>query len=197
MNSVWMKLIVTILSSVMLLSGCSNKQENSGGATLGPGSSASGAASSTEAQANEINACSLLSAADAQSVMGAPMKLSAIKTQPYVCLYEEVTPKLGSLGPARFSLTAVQSKSVDEENKAWAQMKETRHLQSGQKNVQVISGIGEEAYFTGNIEKGKVGVAAVVARKGKSHFALDSQVIEYRASPETMKELAKRIAGQL
>src|SRR5438045_692748 len=125
MNSAWMRLIVTILSSVMLLSGCSNKQENSGGATLG----ASGAASSTEAQANEINACSLLSAADAQSVMGAPMKLSAIKTQPYVCLYEEVTPKPGSLGPARFSLTAVQSKSVDEENKAWAQMKETRHLQ--------------------------------------------------------------------
>ena len=88
-------------------------------------------------------------------------------------------------------------KLVDEENKAWAQMKETRHLQGGQKNVQVISGIGEEAYFTGNVEKGKVGVAAVVARKGKSHFALDSQVIEYRASPETMKELAKRIAGQL
>ena len=192
-----MKIIVAILSGLVLLTGCSNKQESSGGATLGPGSSASGVASSTETQANEINACSLLSAADAQNVMGASMKLSAIKTQPYVCLYEEVTPKPGSLGPARFSLTAIQSKSADDENKAWAQMKETRHLQSGQKNVQVISGIGEEAYFTGNVEKGKVGVAAVVARKRKAHFALDSQVIEYRASPETMKELAKRIAGQL
>jgi len=190
MKSAWIKIIVAIMSGLMLLTGCSNKQENSGGATISP-------ASSTEAQANEINACSLLSAADAQSVMGAPMKLSSIKTQLYVCLYEEVTPKPGSLGPARFSLTVVQSKSVDEENKAWAQMKETRHLQGGQKNVQEISGIGEEAYFTGNVEKGKVGVAAVVARKGKSHFALDSQVIEYRASPETMKTLARKIVEQL
>jgi len=192
-----MKITVTIMSGVLLFAGCSNKPENSGGATVGPGSSTSGSALSTEAPANHINACSLLSAADAQSVMGSPMKLSSIKTQPYVCLYEEVTPKPGSLGPARFSLTVVQSKSADEENRAWAQIKETRHLQAGQKNVQAINGIGEEAYFTGNVEKGKAGVAAVVARKGKSHLALDSQVIEYQASPETMKALAKRIAEQL
>src|SRR5205085_6632189 len=115
MNSAYMKITVTIMSGVLLFAGCSNKPENSGGTTLGPGRSAPGSVPSTEAQANQINACSLLSAADAQSVMGAPMKLSAIETQPYVCLYEEVTTKPGSLGPARFSLTVVQSKSADEE----------------------------------------------------------------------------------
>lgn len=189
---------VSLLIMGLVLGGCSSKPaENSGsGASVGSNSAATPAAN-TSTEDNSFNACSLLSAADAEQIMGAPMHLSAIQTQPITCRYDEITPKPGALGPAILSLTVVQSKSVEDENRAWAGIKETRHLQAGQKNVQPISGIGEEAYFTGNTQKGKVGVAAVVARKNKSHFALDSQVLEYRASPDAMKSIAKRIAEGL
>ena len=189
---------ISLLLVVIALGGCSSKpaENSASGVTVGPNSAATPTADAST-EDNSFNACSLLSAADAEQIMGAPMHLSAIKTQPTTCRYDEVTPEPGALGPAILSLTAVQSKSVEDENRAWASIKETRHLQAGEKNVQPISGIGEEAYFTGNTQKGKVGVAAVVARKGKSHFALDSQVLEYRASPDAMKSIAKRIADGL
>ena len=191
-----MKVIqISVLLVGLTVTGCSSKPpENAGGgATVGPSS----AATPTPATEDSFNACSLLSAADAGQIMGAPMHLSAIKTQPTTCRYDEVTPRPNAIGPAILSLTVVQSKSAADEDKAWASIKETRHLEAGQKNVQPISGICEEAYFTGNTQKGKTGIAAVVARKGKSHFALDSQVLEYRASPEALKSIARRIAEGL
>ncbi|PYP89782.1 MAG: hypothetical protein DMG65_13195 [Candidatus Angelobacter sp. Gp1-AA117] len=189
---------ISLLLVGLIFAGCSSKPtENPGsGVTVGPNSAATPAVNAST-EDNSFNACSLLSAADAEQIMGAPMHLSAIKTQPTTCRYDEVTPKPNALGPAILSLTVVQSKSAEDENRAWASIKETRHLQAGEKNVQPISGIGEEAYFTGNTQKGKVGIAAVVARKRKLHFALDSQVLEYRASPDVMKSIAKRIADGL
>jgi hypothetical protein len=60
-----------------------------------------------------------------------------------------------------------------------------------------VTGIGDEAYFTGNSEKGKVGVAGLIVRQGKSDFMLDSMVLEYIASPSAMKSVAKKVAQQL
>lgn len=128
--------------------------------------------------------------------MGLPMRLKPGHGAT-VCMYEEATARPNSVGPGTVSLTLNQHKTADEENRALAQMKEVRHLQAGQKNVQALSGIGDEAYFTGNIEKGRVGVSGVIVRKGNSHFALDCMVLEYVASPEAMKAVAKKIADQL
>lgn len=114
-----------------------------------------------------------------------------------VCMYEEVTARPNSIGTGTVALTLNQHKTAEEENRAWDQMKEVRHLQAGEKNVQVLNAIGGEAFFTGNIEKGKAGVSAVIVRKGNSHFAVDTMVLEYVASPEAMKSIAKRIADQL
>jgi hypothetical protein len=140
--------------------------------------------------------CALFSAADGEKIMGAPMKPKPNRGQT-VCMYEEVTARPNSIGTGTAALTLVQHKTADEESRAWAQLKEVRHLQPGQKNVQVLSGIGDEAYFTGNTEKGKVGVAGVIVRKGNSHFMLDNMVLEYVASPDALKTVAKRIASQL
>ena len=63
--------------------------------------------------------------------------------------------------------------------------------------MQALSGFGEEAYFTGNTVKGKAGVSGVIVRKGNSNFMLDVMVMEYVASPEEMKNVAKRIADGL
>ena len=142
-----------------------------------------------------VNACSFFSAADAQSILGAQVKLA--KTQnPKVCMYEESAPKEGA-SVGRVSLAVNERANADAEAKGWASIKEVRHLQAGQKNVAVAPGIGDEAFFTGNVEKGRIGVAAVVARKGRSDFMLDVMVLEYRASPDALKAVAKRIADQL
>jgi hypothetical protein len=192
-------MLLTICS--LLLSSCSGDKPNQeSGVTLPPASgSGAGSASpaSSEQSQQQLNVCSFFSEADAQSIFGVAMKRSD-KTNPQRnCMYEEVKARPNSLSNGTVTLTLSQSKSVEDENSDWANLKEVRHLQAGQKNTHALSGIGDEAWFTGNTEKGKVGVAAVIARKGKSELMLDSMVLEYVASPDAMKKVAKRVADQL
>ena len=190
------------IGSIFLLTlfflGCSSNNQpstssSSSGTTPSPPS-----ATPTNASTDQDNSkvCALFTAADAQKIMGAPMMLKTGHGND-TCLYEETTPRPNSIGGGTAALTLNQHSTAEEENRAWAQMKEVRHLEAGQKNVQVLSGIGDEAYFTGNIQKGKVGVAGVIVRKGNAHFAIDCMVLEYVASPDAMKAIAKRIADQL
>lgn len=144
-----------------------------------------------------FNACSIFSAADAQQVLGVPMEPKPGNRSQNVCMYQEAKQRPNSLMQGTLSLTVNKRKSAGDEDKGWASLKEVRHLKAGQKNVQVLTGIGQEAYFTGNAEKGEVGVAAVIVRQGSFDFALDSMVMEYVASPEAMKNAAKAIAGKL
>lgn len=181
-----------------LLSSCSGgKTKNeTGGVTLPPAGSAP-SPSETPAQASQVNVCKFFSEADAQSIMGVPMKRSD-KTNPQRnCMYEEATARPNSIGPGTIALTLDQHQTTGDEEKAWTEVKEVRHLQAGQKNVQALTGIGDEAYFTGNSQKGKVGVAGIIVRQGKSDFMLDSMVLEYMASPTAMKSVAKKVADQL
>ena len=177
----------------LVFTGCSNSQPSGSGVASSPTNTGPAAAPVDQ---DNSKVCALFSAADAQKIMGAPMKPKPNRGQT-VCMYEEVTERPNSVGTGTVALTLIQHKTADEENRAWAQLKEVRHLQPGQKNVQVLNGIGDEAYFTGNTEKGKVGVAGVIVRKGNSHFMLDNMVLEYVASPDALKAVAKRIAGQL
>lgn len=180
------------------VSSCSaDKAKNeTGGVTLPPAASAP-SPSGTPTQTSQANVCAFFSEADAQSIMGVPMKRSN-KTNPQRnCMYEEATARPNSIGPGTISLTLDQHQTMADEDRAWAELKEVRHLQVGQKNVQALNGIGDEAYFTGNSQKGKVGVAGVIVRQGKSDFMLDSMVLEYMASPTAMKSVAKKIAGQV
>ena len=191
------KFACSIVFLSLLFFGCSSNNQpsapNSSGTTLPPPS-----ATPTNASTDQDNSkvCALFSAADAQKIMGAPMTLKPGHGK-NTCLYEETTPRPNSIGGGTVALTLTPHNTAEEENRAWAQMKEVRHLEAGQKNVQVLSGLGDEAYFTGNTQKGKVGVAGVIVRKGNAHFAIDSMVLEYVASPDAMKTIAKRIADQL
>jgi hypothetical protein len=198
MNRFWNRTVFVIFSLMLMSAGCNNSPQpsSSGGVTLAPSSASNSAPAAADAKDDQVKACSLLSAADAQTIEGAPMKLSPITHNSNVCEYVEVNPRPNAMGPAHLSLTINQRKTPDEENKDWARLKEVRNIEPGFKNLRVLTGLGDEAYFTGNTEKGMVGVAAVIVRKGRSHFTLDSQVIEYRASPDAMKSVAKRIADQ-
>lgn len=186
------------LCSLLLCSCSSDKPKaESGGVTLPPSSGSTTSPSNTETNASQIDVCSFFTEADAESVMGVPMKRSKITNPQRNCIYEEVKARPNTIGPGTVALTLNQRKSVDDENRDWAEVKEVRHLQQGQKNVQALQGIGDEAWFTGNTEKGKVGVAGLIVRKGKSDFMLDSMVLEYVASPAAMKSFAQKLANRL
>jgi len=108
-----------------------------------------------------------------------------------VCIYE-LTEGSGSA-----SLTVIKSANQAAEDLRWASIKETRHLQVTQKNTKPLAGVGDEAWFTGNLEKGKAGVSAIIARRGNAHFVLDVMTLDYRASPEQMTAIAKKVAASL
>jgi len=113
-----------------------------------------------------------------------------------VCMYEETSPKPG-MDTARISLMLNVEKSLEKETQEWQNTKDVRRLKPGEKNITKLSGIGDEAWFDGNAEKGKVGIGGILVRKGKADFALQSAVLQYRSSLDKMKEIARRIAGKL
>jgi len=113
-----------------------------------------------------------------------------------VCMYEGASPKPG-LDTARVSLMLNVENSVEKEAKEWQNTKELRRLKPGEKNITQLSGIGEEAWFDGHAEKGKVGLGGILARKGKADFALQSAVMQPRSSLQKMKEISRRIADKL
>jgi len=174
----------------------SSKSESASAATPTPASAATGS-SDTQPQSPkaQIDPCSMFSPADAQEITGVPMKLSPGHGA-IVCMYEEASPK-PDLDTARVSLMLNVESSVEKEAKEWQNTKEIRRLKPGQKNISKLIGIGDEAWFDGNVEKGKVGVGGILARKGKADFALQSAVLQYRSSLEKMKEVARRIADKL
>lgn len=190
-------IVLALIASASMISACSSKKQETSEQPQTSSNAQPAVSSENNEQANLVDACKYLSAAGAESIEGAPMQRSSIPKNQNVCRYDEVSAKPGALGPAILSLTINQGKSVADEDRHWANLKEVRHLKAGEKNVAILGGLGDEAYFTGNTEKGKVGVASVIVRKGKYDFELDSMVIEYRASPQEMKSVAKRIAGQL
>jgi hypothetical protein len=183
----------------LLSASCGSSSSKTGGtaATPTPASSASSGSGDVQPQSPkaEIDPCSLFSPADAQAITGVPMKLSPGHGA-IVCMYEETSPKPG-LDTARVSLMLNVENSVEKEAKEWQNTKDIRRLKPGEKNITKLSGIGDEAWFDGNAEKGKVGIGGILARKGKADFALQSAVLQYRSSLEKMKEIASRIAGQL
>jgi hypothetical protein len=197
-----MKLTVCFVAMLcsFLLSSCSGTSSTSGTSSQPtPSSSSSSSSSSSDIQPQSpkavIDPCSLFSPADAQAITGVPMSL-APGHGAIVCMYTETTPQPG-LDTARVSLMLNVTKSVDDEARQWSNTKELRRLKPGEKNITQLTGIGDEAWFDGHAEKGKVGVGGILVRKGKSNFALDSAVMEYRASLDKLKEISHRIAGQL
>jgi len=184
----------------MLSASCGSSSSKTGGAgatTPTPVSSASSGSSDVQPQSPraEIDPCSLFSPADAQAITGVPMKL-APGHGAIVCMYEETSPK-PDMDTARISLMVNVARSMEEEEREWKNTKDIRRLKPGEKNITRLSGIGDEAWFDGNAEKGKVGLGGILARKGKADFVLQSAVLQYRSSLEKMKEIAKRIADRL
>jgi hypothetical protein len=196
-----MKKVLWFLAFILSLlsASCGTSSSKTGGTTAATPTPASASAGSGDVQPQspkaDIDPCSLFSPADAQTITGVPMKL-APGHGAIVCMYEETSPK-PDMDTARISLMVNVARSMEEEDREWKNTKDIRRLKPGEKNITKLSGIGDEAWFDGNAEKGKVGIGGILARKGKADFALQSAVLQYRSSLEKMKEMARRIAGQL
>ena len=196
-----MKKVLWFLAFILSLlsASCGTSSSKTGGTTAATPTPASASAGSGDVQPQspkaDIDPCSLFSPVDAQTITGVPMKL-ATGHGAIVCMYEETSPK-PDMDTARISLMVNVARSMEEEDREWKNTKDIRRLKPGEKNITKLSGIGDEAWFDGNAEKGKVGIGGILARKGKADFALQSAVLQYRSSLEKMKEMARRIAGQL
>ncbi|HEY7402363.1 MAG TPA: hypothetical protein VIB39_02490 [Candidatus Angelobacter sp.] len=185
---------VALLSSFLLYS-CSGSPSSKAGPPSPTPPSPSTSSVQPESPAAEIDPCSLFSAADAQAIIGVPMQRSPGHGA-IVCMYEEASPKVPATS-AKVSLMVNVRKSVEEADRTWNNTKVVRRLKPGEKNITQLSGIGDEAWFDGNVQKGKVAIGGVLARKGKNTFALESATLDYRASADEMKKIAKRIADDL
>lgn len=51
--------------------------------------------------------------------------------------------------------------------------------------------------FTRNMNNGKAGVDAIVARKGNAHVAIDVMTFDCRASPDAPIHVANKVAQHL
>jgi hypothetical protein len=176
-------------------SSSSSKTESTNATTPTPTSPTGNSGVQPQSPKAQIDPCSMFSPEDAQAITGVPMKLSPGHGD-IVCMYVEASPQPG-LDTARVSLMLNVENSAEKEAKEWENTKEIRRLKPGEKNITKLSGIGDEAWFDGNVEKGKVGVGGILARKGKADFALQSAVLQYRSSLDKMKEIARRIADKL
>jgi hypothetical protein len=184
---------IAVLLSCLLCS-CSGSPSKSA-APSSPTPVSSNSSVQPESPAAVIDPCSKFSAADAQAIMGVPMKQSQGQGA-IVCMYEETSPKAPATS-AKVSLTLNVRSSVAEEDRAWNNTKVIHRLKPGEKNITQLSGIGEEAWFDGHIENGKVDTGGVLGRKGAVNFALISTTIGYRASAAEIKRVARRIANDL
>jgi hypothetical protein len=147
-------------------------------------------------QESNANVCRLFSVEQAQQITGVPMKRAAGEHGKTVCMYEDANPKDES-SSGTVALMLNQHSTAATEDADWRTLKEVRHLQTGFKNTRQLNGIGEEAWMTGNVEHGKMGIAAVIVRKGNSDFAIDNMALAYRASPAALQSVAKQVADQI
>ena len=189
----WQRTLIT-LSAAVLLFGCSSKKNESATASQ-PAPAAQSAQPAEEAYSGP-KACDLFPAADAEKLLGGPVQPSAVhNTKPGICMYEATNSK--SVGGATVTLTVDPQTTSAQAEIAWRQLKEVRHLQADQKNTKAVPGVGDEAWFTGAIKNGKVGIGSMVGRVGNTQFMLDSMSLAYVVPAGALQEEGKKVAEKL
>src|SRR5260370_16212532 len=111
MNQRTLKSIVLLLCCLFLES-CNQPSPPAGGSISNSSTAAAPASSSIP----EFNACTLFSVADAQQIIGAPMKVAPGTLAADSCMYEEATARPNSLCTARSTLTVNSRGSSAEHN---------------------------------------------------------------------------------
>jgi hypothetical protein len=157
-------------------------------------------------QENEkkLDACTLLSADDAAKIAGTQMWF--VHGAKESCEYIDKKPAILRSTPFSQSVTLGMKryKSAQIVAKEWAKETAVHDQSKGndielfrRKNPQVLSGIGDAAYLFGDVEEGKIGLAAVYVRKGTLILALENFDLHTTSSAEALIAVARKIANQL
>ena len=109
-------------------------------------------------------------------------------------MYEEVSARPNSMGPGVISLTLNQMQTT---GGGLMVVTVSDSKRPASRHMVELTGVGDRAWFKGQVEEGKIGVGSIIVRKGNWAFTLDSSVMEYRVSLDAMKSVAQKIASQL
>jgi len=148
-------------------------------------------AATSDPQPVEFDACTLYSAAEAAQIRGTPVRPI---TNVGGCSYESAAAISGAWR-RQTVLNVRKYKSAAHEKSAWEDFKILRHLQPDRKNLEVVSGIGTEAYLE-TVPNGKFTEASLIVHTSSSDFQL-KEVTEGKASPDALKTIAQKVAAQL
>jgi hypothetical protein len=144
----------------------------------------------------KLDACSLLSAADAASITGTPMWF--VHGGRGSCEYIDRKPAV--LSDTKFERAVIlemkRYKNTQVGDKEWA--KATAVRGQVKEDIQLLNGIGDEAYLFGHIQDGKIGISQIYVRKGTLIVRLQNlDYFSHGSSPDALIAVARKITDQL
>src|SRR3954468_11096388 len=188
----WSRVVLVVFtSSLLIVSGCKESSTtHEEQRQQQPTPTAKAAAS--DPQPLKIDACALLTPEDAQRILGAPVR--PVPSVAGGCAYE-TKPKGSESWQRNLALNVREYESAAQESSAWDDLKVLRSLHPGRKNLEVVSGMGDEAYFEMMPNRGAM-EGTVIVHKGRSDFQL-KEVTDVQVSVEALKATAKNVASRL
>jgi hypothetical protein len=151
----------------------------------------------------KLEPCALLTAADAASIMGVPLRIVDLSKNS--CMYGEYRGRgsliKGGILDLGLSFGVKRYKDMQAADSAWA--KDTPTLDPATKNeTEALSGIGDKANLFGRGKDGKLtDFAEIHVRKGTLTFSIQILLVPghqlVNPSAEALITVAKKIADQL
>lgn len=152
----------------------------------------------------KIEPCALLSADDAASIVGAPMKIVDLSKS--TCAYGEYRGRGsfvrgGVLDRALFFYVK-RYKDSQAQDKDWTKDAQSALEAANKNQTKAVSGIGDQAYLVGSIEEAEtMDNAGIRVRKGAVYFSIQIMLVPghqpVKPSADALIAVAKKIADQL
>ena len=152
----------------------------------------------------KLDPCDLLTATDAATIVGAPMKIVDLSKNS--CIYGEYRGRgsfvTGGILDRGLFFNVKRYKDQQAEQKAWTKDTNDARDPANKDHTQAVSGIGDEAYLVGRTNDGKLTEnAAIDVRKGAAIFSIVIMLPPGHEpvilSADALIATAKRIADQL
>ena len=197
------RMIVIVCLMTLMIAACTGKQEAAGkndSAGAAQATDQKPAAAAATADAPILDACALISQADADAVLGTPGKLSAhVEDNEFTshCSYESVD---ASHGPNTLGITISTDLDATSAKSGFASEKKM-HSDVAQYDSQALTGIGEDAFLA--VSKSPQGADSGVHQqilelvKGSKGIKIIVSYFGKQRSTDAVKALAKSLADKI
>ena len=155
--------------------------------------------SSGQEKQKKLDPCTLLTATDAASIVGAPMKI--VNVSKNNCMYGEYQGRgsliVGGVLDRALFFYVKRYKDSQAQDKDW-----TKDEPADKNQTKALSGIGDQAYLVGSIEEAKtMDNAGIRVRKRAVYFSIQIMLVPGHQpttpSADALIAVAKKIADQL